>query len=344
MSEAVSIIILNYNGKRFLRDCIDSVLSQSYQNFEIIFYDNASADGSADFVKQNYSDGRIKIVNSKTNLGFAAGNNAALKHCSNDLIVLLNNDTNCETDWLKYLVQAVSEKNTIASSYVITKGIPEKYYKSNGSVSYMMYNVMNIFPNIEDEFYPNGASVLFRKSEINEPFDNDYFYYGEDVYLGLKARFMGMKVKFVKESIVHHYGGGTKSANEKLTFYRERNRFLNLYQFFSIGFLVKMIPYITFNHTTKVLLSLISSKYSFIGILKAYFWFYVNIPTVAKKRNALKEYKSIHQNEIIKYMTCYIFNNELLPARFFNNISYFYSRMVGIKPIEYYKRNDLPLD
>lgn len=343
MNEAVSIIILNYNGKRFLKDCIDSVLAQSYSNFEIIFYDNASTDGSVDFIKQNFTDSRVKVVTSEANLGFAGGNNAALKHCANDLIVLLNNDTKCEPDWLKHLTAAVTEKNTIASSFVITQGIPEKYYKTNGSVSYLMYNIMNIFPNIEDEFYPNGASIIFRKSEIGEPFDSDYFYYGEDVYLGLKARFMGMKVKFVKESVVHHYGGGTASASEKLTFHQERNRFLNLYQFFSIGFLVKMIPYITFNHTSKVLLAVVSQKYSFIGILKAYFWFYVNVPAVAKKRYELKKIKRVHQNEVIKYMTCYIFNNESFIARFFNNISYFYSRIVGIKTIEYYKRNNLLL-
>ena len=72
-------------------------------------------------------------------------------------------------------------------------------------VSYLMYNIMNIFPDKEDEFYPNGCSLIFRKSEIGEPFDPDYFYYGEDTYLGLKARFMGMRIKFAKDSIAVSY-------------------------------------------------------------------------------------------------------------------------------------------
>lgn len=343
MNEPISIIILNYNGKKFLKDCIDSVLAQSYQNFEIIFFDNASSDGSTEFVKQAFTDSRIKAVTSAQNLGFAGGNNEALKHCANDLVVLLNNDTRCETDWLKYLALSLEEKNTVASSFVITQDIPEKYYKTNGSVSYLMYNVMNIFPNIEDEFYPNGASVIFRKSEIGEPFDNDYFYYGEDVYLGLKARFMGMKVKFVKESVVHHFGGGTESASEKKTFYQERNRFLNLYSFFSIGFLFKMIPYITFNHTSKVLLAMVSKKYSFIGMLKAYFWFYVNIPAVARKRYELKKFRKVNEREIIKYISSNIFNNGSFIAKVINTISYLYSRIVRLKPVEYYLKKNLPL-
>ena len=343
MNKAVSIIILNYNGKQFLKDCLASVLGQSYSQFEIIFFDNNSTDSSIYYVKQNFTDQRLKIVESKSNLGFAGGNNEALKHCSNDLIVLLNNDTKVEPDWLLHLAGAVEKRNTVASSFVITKGIPEKYYTSNGSVSYLMYNVMNIFENPEDEFYPNGCSVIFRKSEIGIPFDSDYFYYGEDVYLGLKARFSGMNVKFVKKSIVHHFGGGSGSAGSKKTFYTERNRFLNLYLFFSISFIIRMIPYIAFNHTSKLIISLFSKKYSFIGLLKAYFWFYVNVPTIAKKRNELKKVKKISEKDIIKFITSKIFNNESIIEKFFNSLSYIYSRIFAIKPIEYYQKNKLPL-
>ncbi|MBL8017986.1 MAG: glycosyltransferase, partial [Ignavibacteria bacterium] len=125
MNEQVSIIILNYNGKQYLKDCLSSVLSQTYADLEIILFDNGSADGSIEFVKNEFADGRLKIAASKVNLGFAGGNNEAMKHCANDLIVLLNNDTVTEKDWLKNLVAAATEKNIVASSFVITKGIPE---------------------------------------------------------------------------------------------------------------------------------------------------------------------------------------------------------------------------
>lgn len=341
MNETVSIIILNYNGRQFLKDCFESVLSQSYQSFEIIFFDNGSADGSVEFVKQVYTDSRIKVIESKVNLGFAGGNNEALKNCSNDLIVLLNNDTKTEKDWLKYLIEAVDERNTIASSFVITQGIPPEYYETNGSVSYLMYNIMNVFENPGDEFYPNGCSLIFRKSETGEPFDSDYFYYGEDVYLGLRARFSGMKVKFVKASVVHHYGGGTSSASEKKTFYRERNRFLNLYQFFSIGFIIKMLPYISFNHITKLIVSIFSKRYSAIGLLKAYFWFYINVPLIAKKRNKLRKSFTVNEKDVIRFMSSKIFNEGSVLTKLINSISYIYSRMVGIKPVEYYRKNNL---
>lgn len=342
MSEQVSIIILNYNGKQYLKDCLSSVLSQSYADLEIILFDNGSTDGSIEYVKNEFTDERLKIAESKVNLGFAGGNNEAMKHCANDLIVLLNNDTVTEKDWLKNLVAAAAEKNIVASSFVITKGVPEKYYETNGSVSYLMYNVMNIFPEREDEFYPNGCSLIFRKSEIGLPFDPDYFYYGEDTYLGLKARFMGMNIRFVKDSVVHHLGGGSDSASSFKTFCQERNRFLNLYIFFGIGFILKMIPYITFNHTLRLLNSLFSRRRSFWGTARAYIWFYFNIPAILRKRREISQYKKINEREIIKLMSSKIFNAGTLGAGIINGISYLYSRLTGIKPIEYYVKNNIP--
>jgi len=343
MNEAVSIIILNFNGRQYLDDCLSSVLKQSYSNFEIILFDNNSADDSISFVENNFTDSRLKLVRSKTNLGFAGGNNEAIKHCANDIVVLLNNDTVVETDWLVNLAAAVKDGNTVASSFVITEGIPDKYYKTNGSVSYLMYNIMNIFPDIEDEFYPNGCSLIFRKSEIGIPFDDDYFFYGEDVYMGIRARFKGMKIKFVKSSIVHHKGTGSVTTNSFRTFCQERNRFLNLYLFFSFGFIVRMLPYLTFNHTLKTLLSMFSRKHSTVGLLRAYFWFYFNIPTILKKRKRLEPVKQVNEKEIIKYISSKIVNDGSAFAAILNRLSYIYSRLMGIKPVEYYLKNKLPL-
>ena len=338
MPESVSIVILNYNGKQFLQNCFASVLNQSYTDFEIIFFDNASSDGSTEFVKNNFNDKKIKIIESKTNLGFAGGNNKAVKHTVNDLVVLLNNDIEADKDWLLHLVNAVKEKNTVASSYVITEGINPKYYETNGSVSYLMYNVMNIFENIENEFYPNGCSLIFRKSEIPVPFDPDYFYYSEDLSLGLKARFMGMKVRFAKDSVLHHFGGGSSAASALKTFYRERNHLLNLYTFFSVWFIIRLLPLISIVKTAKLFRALFSKNVSFWGVLKAYFWFYFHIPAVLKKRKEIKKIKKVHEREIIRYITSKLLNHETSVNKFINQLSYAYSRIIGLRPIEYYQK------
>jgi len=338
MNEPVSIIILNYNGKQYLHNCLSSVLEQSYQDFEIIFFDNGSSDGSASIVKAEITDPRIRIIESKSNLGFAGGNNEAVKETKNDLVVLLNNDTIVQGDWLKYLVGAVKEKNTIASSFVETEGVNPKYYESNGSVSFCMYNVMNIFENPEDEFYPNGCSLIFRKSEIRLPFDSDYFYYSEDLYLGLKARFSGLKIRFVKESKVKHFGGGASTPNKMRTFYQERNRWLNLYIFFSLWLIIRLFPLISLVKAAKLFQSVFSAKYTFLGILKSYLWFYFHIPVVLKKRKDIKVIKKVPEKQVVKYMTSKLLNHETTINKMINRLSYLYSRLMGIKSIEYFQK------
>jgi len=90
MSPLVSIIIVNWNAKNYLQKCIESLLEQTYQNFEIIFVDNASSDGSVEFVKTNFP--KIKIIENKKNLGFAKGNNIGIKNSQGEIICLFNPD------------------------------------------------------------------------------------------------------------------------------------------------------------------------------------------------------------------------------------------------------------
>lgn len=335
----VSIIILNYNGKKYLKDCLEAVLNQSYREFELIFFDNNSDDSSVSYVEQNFNDPRLKIVKSEKNLGFAGGNNEALKHTGNDIVVLLNNDTVVDKDWLLKLVETTKEPGIVASSFVKTEGINPKYYESNGSVSYAMYNVMNAFSNIEDEFYPNGCSLIFRKSEIGEPFDSDYFYYGEDVYLGLKARFMGLRIKFVKDSKVFHYGsGGSYSKSARRSFYQSRNQILNLYSFFSPVFIFKVLPIVAVVRTFRTFAAIFSSDHSFWGLYAVPFWLLANSGLVLRKISAARKFKRVPEEEVIRYMSSRVMNGYGAFSRFINSISYAYSRLMGIKPYEYYNR------
>src|SRR5437868_13532539 len=90
MSRPVSVIVLNYNGLRFLDDALTTLLAQEYPEFEVILVDNASKDGSAEYVRSNFPSVRILALDS--NLGFAEGNNRGVDVAEHDLIVLLNND------------------------------------------------------------------------------------------------------------------------------------------------------------------------------------------------------------------------------------------------------------
>lgn len=112
----VSIISINHNGEMDLNDFFESLLKQTYKDFELIIVDNNSKDRSLEIIN-SYSEkfNKLLLLESKTNLGFAGGNNYAYDHSSGELIALLNIDTKVDPDWLLECVDAMRVDETVAS-------------------------------------------------------------------------------------------------------------------------------------------------------------------------------------------------------------------------------------
>ena len=341
----VSIIIVNYNGKHLLKECLDSVLGQSYGDFELIFVDNGSSDGSVDHVVENYNDGRIKFALSKENLGFAGGNNLGYKYAEGEFVVLLNNDTRVNENWLKELVDVLeSDENIgIVQSLVITEGIPAEYYKKNGTINLLGHNVMGFFDIGEDGkgeiLQANGCSLIIRwklVKELGGLFPDEYFAYAEDTYLSLKVLFYGKKIMHTSKSIVYHKGNATakEQISSRLYFYRERNRLLNFLIFFSGGFELRYIPYLINNFFMKLLLSFFSSSYSTAGLLRAYLWIAGNPAWIKKQRRLLNGYGKVKDGEVLKYISGKVFNGNNFIEKAANFFSILYCRIVRIKVYE----------
>lgn len=341
----VSIIILNYNGKDFLMNCLNSVLSQSYRDFEVIVYDNCSSDGSVDFLNSNFTNEKIIIIAAEDNSGFAGGNNDALKYAKGDLIVLLNNDTVVEKEWLSELVQTVCSSNEIgmAQSLVLTEGIPLKYYEKNGTVNIFGHNIMGVFDinenGIGEIFQVNGCSLIIKREVLDKVdglFFNEYFAYAEDTFLSFKVKFAGYKIIHNSKSVVHHIGSATmkKYKSAFVTFYQERNRIMNFMIFFSDSFRRKYYPLLLLNFILKIFYSLLLGKYSFKGILKAYFWLLNNIDWIDLKRNEIKKYAVLSENDVLRVLSGKIANGDNFWEKMLNKISLTYLKLVNIKVFE----------
>jgi hypothetical protein len=341
----VSIIILNYNGKEYLNECLDSVLSQSYRDFEIILYDNCSSDGSVEYLNKHYINTKINLIAADKNLGFAGGNNEALKHAKGELIVLLNNDTVVDKDWLSELVKGVSytADTGMVQSLVITEGIPLKYYDMNGTINLFGHNIMEVF-NINADgmgeiFQVNGCSLIIRKDLLDKLgglFPVEYFAYAEDTYLSFKVKFAGYKIYHNAKSVVHHKGSSTmkKYKSEFITFHQERNRLLNFLIFFSDSFRRKYYPLLLLNFFIKITYSLFLRKYSLKGIIKAYTWIIRNSSWIDTKRKEVNALKSVDEDEILKCLSGKIANGDNFMEKMLNSISLTYMKLVNLKVIE----------
>jgi GT2 family glycosyltransferase len=340
----VSIVILNYNGEQYLRECLKSVLSQEGIDFETILVDNGSADDSLSFVRSAFPG--IRIVENHKNLGFAAGNNRGVEEARGEFVVLLNNDTKVEPNWLKELIEPLeSGEAALVSSRVFTEGISPRYYEKTGTLSLLGHNIMRVFDDQRTLFYVTGCAMAFRRRDFPKPFD-DYVFYSEDVYVSLRARFLGLKLAQAPRSVVHHVGSGTagRLSNRVTTSYQERNRLLNILLFFDAKLILKLIPMIIVNFFARLLMlafQLMSfrkqRRKSFIGVLHAYLWLASHVPLILEKRRSLQKEKKVDDDSVLAWMSCKVANGENLGSRFLNAAAFAYCRFVGIRTLEVLK-------
>jgi GT2 family glycosyltransferase len=260
----ISVIIVNYNGRRFLDPCLSSLRTQSTtQDFETILVDNASSDDSVDFVRKYFPE--TKIIENKTNLGFAGGINEGIRTARGDYILTLNNDIILEPGFIESLTGPM--KNNDSTGMCAGKMLfPDGRINSAGiCISRsgaawdrgMFQEDTGQFDAPEEVFGPCGGAALYRKKMLDEIglFDEDFFLFMEDVDLAFRARLAGWNCRYVPMARAIHFHGGTAGYNSKISvYYGNRNvlwyvvknfpkRTLIMYSPWIIGRNIGIIPY-----------------------------------------------------------------------------------------------------
>lgn len=216
----VFIIILNYNGKDVIKKCLTSVFKLDYPNFEVVFVDNNSTDGSLEIAKSNYS--KAIFIKNEENLGYASGNNIGIRFSLErmaDYILVLNNDTEVEKDFLTKLVEVAEEDEKIGIvSPVILDGNTKQVWFSGGRIDWMRMKTEHVQKAQGESQYESdfitGCSMLV-KAEVFKKiglFDEDFFLYWEDADLSLRSKKAGFKNMIVPASWIYHF---EKSESQK---------------------------------------------------------------------------------------------------------------------------------
>lgn len=218
----VSVIIPNWNGKRFLKGCLDSLSSSSYSKVEAIIVDNGSKDGSVEFLEQNYPG--VRLVKFEQNTGFSVAVNAGIRNSSGEFIALLNNDTVVDANWIDEMVKAMSEHPEIGSTgckmlayddHSLLDGAGDGYRRGGlpGRIGHRERD-FGQFDKLRYILGPCGGAALYRRSMLDDIglFDDDYFAYLEDVDIGLRAQSAGYKCLYVPTAIMYHLGCGTTGS------------------------------------------------------------------------------------------------------------------------------------
>lgn len=214
----ISIVVLNHNGIRYLKPCLDSITQQTCSNFETILVDNGSTDGSLDYIKEKYP--WVDILSLPKNQGFSKGMNAGIKKAAGEALFLLNNDTVLENDCLRFIEQALKEYPQYLSFAIKMLNIKEKSIIDSGGIIFKDYKSFDrgqgqkddiFFSHEEEVFAGCGGAVVFRKEFFKKVgyFDDSFFAYYEDVDLGFQAQLKGEKCLFIPHAKVYHFRGAT---------------------------------------------------------------------------------------------------------------------------------------
>jgi len=236
----VTIVILNCNGLRWLPQCLSSVATTDYPNLDIYLVDNASTDGSIEYVQRSFPS--VKIIRNEQNLGFAEGYNRAIRKIDSEYVVLLNNDTTVlNPKWIQRLIDKASvDPKKIAA--VAGKMVSFEDHSRLDSVGGMGIPFWRGFVDIgrdeldqgqydRESFEPFafcGGAALIKRSIFMKlgGFDDKFFLYTEDADLSWRLRLLGHRMAFAPEAQVAHYFSGsfrTKSIDLLKLYYCHRN-------------------------------------------------------------------------------------------------------------------------
>jgi len=230
----VSIIVVNWNGRAYLRQCLSSLAAQTYPSKEIVVVDNGSTDGSVAWLAAHFP--QVHVIQNEQNRGFGAACNQGARAGSAPYLALLNNDAWAEPNWLAELVQAAEENERIGmvASKMLFEDRPQIVNSTGICVDRcgISWDRQGGQPDGAPEapqevLGPCGGAALYRRAMFDElgGFDETFFAYLEDVDLALRGRWRGWQAVYAPTARVHHAHSGTsKEGSAFKTYYLSRNK------------------------------------------------------------------------------------------------------------------------
>ena len=243
----LSVVILNWNGRRHLERYLPSVVAHTEGDAEVVVADNGSTDDSLQWLRLNYPD--VRVIRLDRNYGFAGGYNRALREVASEYVLLLNSDVEVTAGWWQPLVEVLDTESDVAA--VAPKLLAdmertkfEYAGAAGGFIDYLGYPFCRgrILSNVEEDegqydnrrdiFWASGAAMCCRREVFNSlgGFDEDFFAHMEEIDLQWRMQLAGWRIVVEPKSVVYHLGGGTLPASSRKIFLNHRNNLAMLFK------------------------------------------------------------------------------------------------------------------
>ncbi|MCR4924040.1 MAG: glycosyltransferase family 2 protein [Lachnospiraceae bacterium] len=217
----VTVVIPNYNGLKYIEDCLSSLEAQSFKDFDICLVDNHSTDGSLELVEKSFQ--KVRIIKNEVNYGFARAVNQGIRDSSSEYVILLNNDTVCHRDFVEGLYRAIrADKKVFAYQARMIKLYDREHLDSAGDLYCALGWAFALGKDADLKKYTKdcevfsacGGAAIYRRALFEEIgyFDEGHESYLEDVDICYRAKINGYRNRYTPEAIVYHAGSGVSGS------------------------------------------------------------------------------------------------------------------------------------
>lgn len=301
----VSVVIVNWNGEKWLKRCLSSLEAQDYPKLEVIVVDNGSSDHSRELIRNEFPS--TVLVTAEKNLGFASGNNLGIKRTTSELIMLLNNDTWVSPDFVSLMV----------NFYQNNQGTVEVVgpMEANYSGEQLLKDVWSIdifghpihLPNQSKQFFLSGVCLLFSKRLYLETggLDEDFFMYFEEIDWFWRLNLIGATAKTNTGAVVNHAGAGSTGDGVKFNsfLWRNQNVLQMLLKNYSVYMLIPILILYLAQNIFEVIFFSVTGK---MRIASTYFsgWVYNlrHLRETLKKRKTVQSLRRVREGVILSKM------------------------------------------
>lgn len=298
-----SIIIVTWNALHHLKTFLPSVVNTDYPDFEIIIADNASTDGTAEWIQSTYPN--VVLATFDKNYGYCGGNNRAVPYATKEVLLFLNNDVEVKANWLTAINLAFERDESVAAVQPKMLAYRQKdFFEYAGAAGGYLdkygypYCRGRVFDTVEQDtgqyntsseiFWASGAALAIRKEVFTElgGFDEDFEFHMEEIDLCWRIHRSGHTVMYTPDSTVYHLGGGSLAmGSPRKVYYNFRNNLFMLWKNMKRKDLVFRFP-------SRLILDIIAAWKSllsgnggdFLAIAKAHYHFLLGWTSVHKKR------------------------------------------------------------
>lgn len=304
-NQLISVILVNWNGKKWLKKCLTSLCNQSYKKLEIIVVDNGSTDDSVKYVKDNFP--KVKIIALSKNYGFSTANNKGISLSKGKYLLLINNDTWVKKDFVQKLYDFYNHNDYAIIAPKEKRYLGNHRFRFNTTIDPTGGPASYGYDYRKEKLFFLSVCFFCSKEEYKKTkgLDSDYFAYYEDVDWFWRTSLLGKKFSYDENTVIYHAGAGStgKGIKYNMFLWRNQNALQTLLKNYSVFTLIIVLPLYIAQNCFEIIGFLLWGKFDIAySYIEGWIFNIKHLKRTLQKRKWVQIHRKISDWEILKTM------------------------------------------